>query len=199
MSIQIFPVSNICLYVYINLVYVSPKSRGRGVFLLTDFALILGKVFVRTCHVNSQSFSRRELFFAKFAREDDELVMDHPVVPDQLTFLDEVQVADVAVERLQFGVDPVGVLLQQSGVDELLVAQVALVEDLRLFVLQPDVPDERAFVGEVLFANVTLERGYLDRFGVLMDTPGVIEQKKTYSDRSIKLDCFITRKNHFTT
>ena len=109
--------------------------------------------------------------------------MDHPVVPDQLTFLDEVQVADVAVERLQLGVDPVGVLLQQSGVDELLLAQVALVKHLWLLVLQPDVPDERALVGEVLFANVTLERGHLDRFGVLMDTPGVNEAKKTYSDR----------------
>jgi hypothetical protein len=157
-----------------NLVNVPPKSSWRGVFLFTDFALILSKVFVRTCHVKTQRFSRRELFFAKLAGEDDDLVVNHPVVPDQLTFLDEVQVADVAVERLQLGVDPVGVLLQQPGVDELLVAQVALVENFRLFVLQPDVPDECALVREILFANVTLERGHLYWLGVLVHAPVII-------------------------
>ncbi len=67
--------------------------------------------------MKSQRFSRRKFFFTKLAREDYDLVVDHPVVPDKLSLLDEVQVADVAVERLQLRVDPVSMLLKQSGVD----------------------------------------------------------------------------------
>ncbi len=33
--------------------------------------------------MKSQRFSRRKFFFTKLAREDYDLVVDHPVVPDK--------------------------------------------------------------------------------------------------------------------
>jgi len=51
--------------------------------------------------VKSQRFSRRKFFFTKLAREDYDLVVDHPVVPDKLTLLDEGAVSTRRSQKLK--------------------------------------------------------------------------------------------------